>query len=72
MAKRRKRPSKSPKATAKARVEAAKAAFTELEEEFFRAGDSLEHLEAVAANDETEVDRPGLWRRLWSRATLAA
>ena len=71
MAKRRKRPSKSPKA--KATTTVAKAAFTELEEEFFRAGDSAEHLEAVvASHDDAAVDRPSLWRRLWSRATLAA
>jgi hypothetical protein len=67
---RRKRSSKSPKL--RSVPAAAKPAFTELEEEFFRAGESVEHLETVAANDDAEDERPGLWRRLWSRAPLAA
>jgi len=55
---------------------AALVAFTADEEEFFRAGDSIEYLEALdtvtAANDQVATERPSLWRRLFARATLAA
>lgn len=45
--------------------------FTAFEEAFFAAGESIPHLEQI--NDDThEAERPSLWRRLLTRATLAA
>ncbi len=66
MAKRRKKRS-SKTSMAKAAVVIA---FNELEQAFFAAGESDEHL--VRVSDAYEAERPSLWRRLFSRATLAA
>lgn len=66
MSKRRRR-SRAGSGKHKARPAAtAVAHFTDIEEEFFRTGDSLHELPA-AALEEAEPERPSLWRRLFSR-----
>jgi hypothetical protein len=67
MSKRRRR-SRAGSGKHKARpVATAVAHFTDVEEEFFRVGDSLHEL-PVTALEEAEPEQPSLWRRLFSRA----
>jgi len=44
-------------------------AFTDVEEEFFRVGNAMSEIEAVDSFAELDhdVQRPSLWRRLFSR-----
>jgi len=44
-------------------------AFTDAEEEFFRVGNAMSEIEAVEpfADLDHDVQRPSLWRRLFSR-----
>lgn len=43
--------------------------FTDVEEEFFRAGNALAEAEAVESFSDLDIDfqRPSLWQRLFSR-----
>jgi hypothetical protein len=46
-------------------------AFTDVEEEFFRAGNALSEGEAIESFSDLEIDidvqRPSLWQRLFAR-----
>ena len=44
-------------------------AFTDVEEEFFRAGNALAEAEAIESFSDLDIDfqRPSLWQRLFAR-----
>ena len=72
MAKRRRRsgPSSNQHKAAKLPKAAETIGFTEADEAFFRAGESVSELPQTEELEdaEAEADRPGFWRRLFSRA----